>query len=169
MNLASVVVVQFPSHVWLFVTPWTAAHQASLSIKNSWNLLKLMSSESVMPPNHLILCCPLLLLRSIFLSIRLFSNELILHIRWPKYWSFSFSFSIRPSNEYSGLIFLGNKLFWSPYSPGNSQESSPIQQLKSINSSVISLVYGPALIHDYQKTIVLTFWGLCQQSDVSAF
>ena len=96
-----------------------------------------------------------------------FSNESDLHIRWPKYWSFSFS--IRPSNEYSGLIFLGNKLFWSPYSPGNSQESSPIQQLKSINSSVISLVYGPALIHDYQKTIVLTFWGLCQQSDVSAF
>ena len=166
VNLASVV-VQFPSHVWLFVTPWTAARQASLSIRNSWSLLKLMSIESVMPSNRLILCCPLLLPRSIFLSIWLFSNELILHIRWPKYWSFSFS--IRPSNEYSGLIFLGNKLVWSPYSQGNSQESSPIPQFKSINSSVISLVYGPALIHDYQKTIVLTFGGLCQQSDVSAF
>ena len=82
--------------------PWTATHQASLSISNSWNLLRLMSIESVMPSNHLILCCPLLLLPSIFPSIRVFSNESVLHIRWPKYWSFSFSIS--PSNEYSGLI-----------------------------------------------------------------
>ena len=85
--------VQSLSHVQLFVTPWTAAHQASLSITNSWSLLKLMSIESVMPSNHLILCCPLLLLPSIFPSIRVFSNETALHIRWPKFWSFSFSFS----------------------------------------------------------------------------
>ena len=84
------------------MTPWTAARQASLSIANSWSLLKLMSIESVMPSNHLILCCPFLLLPSIFFSIRVFSSESGLHIRWPKYWSFSFSIS--PSSEYSGLI-----------------------------------------------------------------
>ena len=84
------------------MTPWTAAGQASLSITNSWSLLKLMSIESVMPSNHLILCCPLLLLPSIFPSIRVFSNQSVLCIRWPKDWSFSFSIS--PSNEYSGLI-----------------------------------------------------------------
>ena len=83
-------------------TPWTAAYQASLSITNSWSLLKLMSIESVMPSNHLILCNPLLFLPSIFPSIRIFSNESVLHIGWPKYWSFSCSIS--PSNEYSGLI-----------------------------------------------------------------
>ena len=83
--------------------PWTAEPQASLSITNTQSLLKLMSIESVMPYNHLILCHPLLLLPSIFPSIRVFSNESVLHIRWPKYWSFSF-FSISPSNEYSGLI-----------------------------------------------------------------
>ena len=87
--------------VRLFATPWTAARQASLSITNSRNLLKLMSIESVMPSNHLILCRPLLLLPSIFPSIRVFSSESVLHTRWPKDWSFSFSFS--PSNEYSGL------------------------------------------------------------------
>ena len=84
------------------VTPWTAARQASLSIINPWSLLKLMSIELVMPSNHLILCCPLLFLPSIFRSIRVFSNESVLHVRWPKYWSFSFSIS--PSKEYSGLI-----------------------------------------------------------------
>ena len=94
--------VQSVSHIQLFVTPWTAAHQASLSITNSWSLLKLMSIESVMPSNHLILCYTLLLLPSIFPSIRVFSNKSALHIRWPKYWSFSFSIS--PSNEYSKLI-----------------------------------------------------------------
>ena len=82
--------------------PWTAAHQTSLSITNTWSLLKLMSIELVMPSNHLIFCCPLLLLSSIFPSIRVFSNESVLHIRWPKYWSFSFS--ICPSNVYAGLI-----------------------------------------------------------------
>ena len=93
--------VQSHSCVQLFETPWTAVNQASLSITNSQSLLKLMVMESVMPSNHLILCCPLLL-PSIFLSIRVFSNESILHIRWPKYWSFSFNIS--SSNEYSGLI-----------------------------------------------------------------
>ena len=94
--------VQLLSRVQLFATPWTAARQASLSITNSQSLLKLMSFESVMPSNHFILCYPLLLLPSILPSIRVFSIESVLHIRWPKYWSFSFSIS--PSNEYSGLI-----------------------------------------------------------------
>ena len=94
--------VQSLRHVQLFVAPWTAACQASLSITNSRSLLKLMSIELLMPSNHHILCCPLLLLSSIFTSIRVFSKESILCIRWPKYWSFSFSIS--PSYEYSGLI-----------------------------------------------------------------
>ena len=94
------VVVQSLSCVQLFVTPWTTACQASLSITNSQSLLKLMSVKSIMPSDNRILCCPLLLPPSIFPSIRVFSNESVLHIRWPKYWSFSFS----PSNEYSGLI-----------------------------------------------------------------
>ena len=93
--------VQWLSPVWLFATPWTAARQASLSITSSWSLLKLMPIQSVMPSNHLILCRPLLL-PSIFPSIRVFSNESVLCIRWPMYWNFSFSIS--PSNEYSGLI-----------------------------------------------------------------
>ena len=93
---------QLLSRVQLFVTPWNAAHQASLFITKSRSLLKLMSIESVMPSNHLILCCPLLLVPSIFPSIRVFTNESVLLIRCPKYWSFSFSIS--PSNEYSGLI-----------------------------------------------------------------
>ena len=100
--------VQSLSRVRLFVTPWTAAHQASLSITKSQSLLKLMYSELVMPSNHLILCHPLLLLPSIFPSIRVFSNESVLPIRWPKYWSFSFSIS--PSNEHPGLISF--KMEW---------------------------------------------------------
>ena len=94
--------VQLLSHVWLFATPWTAAHQASLSITNPQSLLKLVSNESVMPSNHLILCRPLFLPPSIFPSIRVFSNESVLCIRWPKYWSLSISIS--PSSEFSGLI-----------------------------------------------------------------
>ena len=94
--------VQLLSRVWLFAIPWTAVHQASLSIINSWSPPKPMSIELVMTYNHLILCCPLLLLLSIFPSIRVFSNKSALCIRWAKYWSFSFSIS--PSNEYSGLI-----------------------------------------------------------------
>ena len=95
-------VVQSLSHVWWFATPWTAPCQVSLSITNSRSLLKLMSIKSVIPSNHLILCCPLFLLLLIFPNIRVFSNESVLHIRGPKYWSFSFSIS--PSSEYSGLI-----------------------------------------------------------------
>ena len=94
--------VQPLSHVRLFATPWTAARQASLSITNPWSLLTLMSIESVIPSNHLILCHPLLLLPSIFPSLKVFSNESVLHVRWPNYWSFSFS--INPSNEHSVLI-----------------------------------------------------------------
>ena len=123
--------VQSLSRVRFFVTPWTAARQASLSITNSQSLLKLRSIESVMPSNHLILCHPLLLLPSIFPSIRVFSNESALCIRWPKYWSFSFS--ICPSNECSGLV-------GSPCSPRDAQESSPIPQFKSINFSVLSFL-----------------------------
>ena len=94
--------VQSLSRVWLFETPWTAACQASLSIANSWSLLKLMSIESVMPSNHLIFCHPHLLLPSIFLSIKIFSSESVLCIRWPKYWSFNFSIS--PFSESLGLL-----------------------------------------------------------------
>ena len=97
-----VVVVQLLCHVWLFATPWTAACQASQSFTISWSLLKLMSIESVMPSNHLVLCCPLLLLPAVLPTIRVFSNESVLCIRWLKYWSFNFSSS--PSSEYSGLI-----------------------------------------------------------------
>ena len=100
--------VQSLSCVQLFVTPWTVARQASLSITNSRSLLKLMSIELVISSNHLILCCPFLLSASIFPSIRVFSDESVLHIRWSKYWSFSFSIS--PSNEYSGLISF--KIYW---------------------------------------------------------
>ena len=96
------IAVQLLGCIQPFVTPWTVAHQASLSFTISWSLLKLMSIESVMPSNHLILCCPLLLLPSILPSIRVFSSELALRIRWPKYWSFSFNNS--PSNEHPGLI-----------------------------------------------------------------
>ena len=105
LNSANSGGLQFLGHVQLFVTPWTLA---SLSFTISWNLLKLMSIDSVMPSNHLIFCCPLLL-PSIFPSIRAFSNDLLLHIRWPQYWSFSFSIS--PSNEYSGLISFRNDCF----------------------------------------------------------
>ena len=101
-NCYVIIVVQSISHVQLFATPWSAAHQASLSFTISQSLLKLMSIESVMPPNHLILCRPLLLPPSIFPRIRVFSNKSSHHIRWPKYWSFSFNVS--PFSEYSGLI-----------------------------------------------------------------
>ena len=133
------------------MTPWTAAHQASLSITNSWSLLKHMSIESVMASNHLILCCPLLLPPSIFPSFRIFSNQSVLHIRWPKYWSFSFSIS--SSNEYSALISF--RMDWLDFlaSPRDSEESSPTPQFKSIDSSVLSFLYSPTLtsIHDHWK------------------
>ena len=139
--------VQSLSHVRLFATPWTAACQASMSITNSQSLLKLMFIESVMPSNHLILCCPLVLPSLVFPSIRVFSNESVLCIRWPKCWSFSFSIS--PPNEYLGLISLR----LTGLSPRDSQKSSPKPQFKSINSSVLSFLYDPTLtsIHDYWK------------------
>ena len=120
--------VQSLSCVQLFATSWTVAHQASLSIANSWSLPRLMSIKLVMPSNHLILCHPLLLLSSVFAIIRVFSNESVLHIRWPKYWSFSFSIS--PSNEYSGLISLGWTDWISLQSTGLSRVFSniPIQK-----------------------------------------
>ena len=101
LSLVTFSLVQLLSRVWLFLTPWTAAREASLSITNSQSILKLMSIESVMPSNHLVLCCSLLL-PSIFPSIRVFSNESVFHIRWQNFWGFSFSIS--PSNDYSGLI-----------------------------------------------------------------
>ena len=123
----------------------------SVSITNSQSLPKLVSIESVMPSNHLILCRPLLLLPSIFPSIRVFSNESPLHIKWPKYWSFSFNIS--PSNEHSGLISFRMDWAGSPCYPGDSQESSPTPQFKSINSSALSLLHSPTLtsIHDHRK------------------
>ena len=142
--------VQFSHcHVQLFVTPWTAAHQASLSITNSQSLLILMSIKSVMPSNHLILCSPLLFLNSIFSSIRVFSNETVLHIRWPKYWSFSFSIS--PSNEYSGLISF--RMDWLDLLAVQGTQESSTSQFKSTNSSVLSFLYSATLtsIHDYGK------------------
>ena len=135
-----------------FATPWTIGCQASLSITNSRSLLRPMCIDSVMPSNHLILCHPLLLLPSIFPSVRVFSNESALRIRWPKYWSFSFSIS--PSNEYSGLIsFRMDWLDLLAVSPRDSQESSPTPQFKSINSLVLRFLYSPTLtsIHDYWK------------------
>ena len=131
-------------------TPWTAAYQPSLSITNSWSLLKLMPIESVMTSNHLILCHPLLLPPLNFPSIRVFSNESALCIRWPKYWSFSFNISI--SNEYSILISFRIDWFGS-CSARNSQESSPTPQFKSINSSAFSFLHSPTLtpIRDYWK------------------
>ena len=127
------------------------AVQASLSITNSWSLLKLMSMELVMPSNHLTLCHPLLLLPSIFPSIRVFSNESALHIRWPKYWSFSLSISL--SNEHPGLASFRMDWVGSPCSPRDSRESSPAPQFKSINSSARSFLHSPTLtsIHDHWK------------------
>ena len=141
--------VQLPSRIWLFVTPWTAARQASLSITNSWSWLKLMSAESVMPSNHLILCRPLLLLPSIFPSIRVFSNESVLHIRWAKCWSFSFSISL--SNEYSGLIFF--RIDWFDLLAVQETLSSLLQHYSSkatiLQGSVFFIVQ---LSHPYMTT-----------------
>ena len=142
--------VQLLSPVQLFATLWTAACQASLSITNSQSLLKLMSIESMMPSNHLIFCRPLLPPPSIFPSIRVFTSQSVLCIRWPKYWSFSFS--IRPSNGYSGLISF--RMDWLDLlAVQRTQEPSPTPQFKSINSSMLSFLYSPTLtsIHDYWK------------------
>ena len=148
--------VQSLSRVWLFVTPWTAAHQASLSITNSRSLLKLISIESMMASNHLILCHPLPLLSSIFPSIRVFSSESVLCIRWPKYWGFSFSIS--PSNEYSGLISFKIDWFDLPAVQGTLKS---LLQHHSSKASIIrcSTFFIVQLLHPHTttgKTIALT-------------
>ena len=149
INYLTLQSVQF-NHIRLFATPWTAARQFSLSITSSQNLPKLMSIELVMPPNHLILCHPLLLLPSIFPSIRVFLNESALRIRWPKYWSFNqhqtFQWTPRTDPLQDGMV-------GSPCSSRDAQESSPTLQFKSINSLVLSLLYSPSLtsIHDSWK------------------
>ena len=150
-TVSSVQSLSSVASVRLFATAWTAAQQASLSIASSRSLLKLMAIELVMPPNHLILHHPLLLPPSIFLSIRVFSNESVLPIRWPKYWSFTFNIS--PSNEYSGLISF--RIDWLDLLAVQEtlKGSSPTPQFKSINSSALSLLHSPILttIHDYWK------------------
>ena len=150
--------VQSLSRVWLFATPWTVVRQASLSITHPQSLLKPMSIESVMSFNHLILCGPLLLLPSIFPSIRVFSNESVLHIRWPKYWSFSFSIS--PSNEYSALISF--KIDWLDLLVVQGTFKSLLQH-HSLKASIIwhSAFFIVQLSHPYMttgKTIFLTRW-----------
>ena len=140
------------------MTPWTAAHQASLSITNSWNLLKLMPIESVMPSNHFILCLPLLPQPSIFPSIRVFSNESALRIRWPKYWSFSFSIS--PSNEHPGLISF--RMNWLDLLAVQGTLKSSLQHYSSKASILMcSAFFIVQLSHLYMttgKTIALTRW-----------
>ena len=154
--------VQLLSHVQLFATPRTAAHQATLSITNSQSLLKLMSIELVMLSNHLILCRPLLLPPSIFPSIRIFSNESVLRIKWPKYWSFSFSIS--PSNEYSALISF--RMDWLDLLAVHGTVKSLLQH----HSSKASILWHSAffivqLSHPYMttgKAIALTRWALAR-------
>ena len=156
MNLS----VQFSSAIQLCPTlcdPWTAACQASLSVINSQSLPKLMFIELVMPPNHPTICCPLLLLPSIFPITRVFPNESVLHIRWPKYWSFSFNIS--PSNEYLGLISFRRDWWCDLLAVQETLKSLPQQpQFESINSLALSFLYSPTLtsMHDYCKTIALT-------------
>ena len=159
--------VQLLSRVQLFVTPWTAARQASLSITNSRSLLKLMSIASVMPSNHLILCHPLLLQPSIFPSIRIFSNESVLQIRWPKDWSLSFSIS--PSNEYSVLISF--RMDWLDLLAVQGTLKNLLQHDSSkAKSLLLSFLYGPTLIsiHDYWKDQSFDSMDLCWESNVSA-
>ena len=135
-SVTFVIVVQLLGHVQLFATPWTAAYQASLSFTISWNLFRLISIESMMPSNHLIFCHPLLLLSSIFSSIRVFSNESAFWTRWPEYWSFSFSIS--HSKKYSVLISFRIDRF-DLFAVQGILESSPAPQLESINSLALSL------------------------------
>ena len=153
--------VQLLGPVRLFATLWTAARQASLSITNSWSLLKFMSIELVMPCNSLILCRLLLLLLSIFPSRRVFSKESVLSIRWPKHWSFSFSIS--PSNEYSGLISFRIDCF-DLLAVQGTLKSSPTPRFKSINSLALSFPYSPTLtsIHDCWKSLSFDYVELCQ-------
>jgi len=141
---------------WTLCNPWSAARQAPLSSIISWNLLKLMSIESMRLSNYLILCCPLLLLPSIFLSIRVFSKESVLCIRWPKYWSFSIS----PSNKYSELISFRTDWFWSPCSPGT-LNSLLLHHNSKTSVLWCSVFFMVQLSHPYMttgKTIALTIW-----------
>ena len=148
INSSQFSAVQSLSRVWLFVTPWTVVRQASLSITNSWSLLILVSIESVMPSNHLILCHPLLLPPSIFPSIRVFSKKSVLCIRGPKYWSFSFNIS--PSSEHSGLISF--RMDWLDVLAVQGTLKSLLQhQFKSISSSAFSLLHSPAHIHTWPQ------------------
>ena len=162
------IVVQSISCVKLFPIPWTVACQASLSFTISWSLLILMSIESVILSDHLILGHLLLFLPSIFPRTRVFSNELALHIRWPKYWSFNFS--LGPSNEYSGLFSIRIYCF-DLLTVKGSQESSAAPQFESINSLAFSILKCPALtsIRDYWKNHSFDYTDLCQQNYVSAF
>ena len=150
MNQGKFSSVQSLSRVWLFVTPWTATCQASMSITNSWSLLKLMSIESVIPSNHLILYCPLLLLASIFPRIRVFSNESVICIRWLKYWCFSFNIS--PSNEYSGMISF--RIDWFDLHAVQGTLKSLLQHDNS-KASILRcsafFIVQLILIHDYWK------------------
>ena len=151
-TFAGTVLVQFSSVTQLYVTPWTAAHQASLSIISCQNVLKLMSIESVMPPNHLILCHPLLFLPSIFPQIRVFSNDSPLHIRWPKL-ELQLHLQLQSFQWIFRTDFLWDGLDGSSCSPRHFQEPSPAPLFKSINSSALSFLYSPTLtsIHDYWK------------------
>ena len=160
----NLVVVHSLSHVRLSATQWTTAHQAFLSFTISWSLLKLTSIELVMPSNHLILCHSLLLLPSIFPNIKVFCNELALHIRWPNYWSFSFSISL--SNEYSGLISFRTDQFYLLAVQGTLKSLLQHHSLKTL-----SLFHGTILnsVHDYQKNHSFDYLDLCWQSGVSAF
>ena len=173
LNIFTSQSVESLSRFRLFVTPWIAACQASLSITNSQSSLKLMSIKSVMASSHLIPCHPPFFLPPIPPSIRVFSSESTLLMRWPKYWSFSFS--IISFKEISGLISFRmdwqNGLVGSPCSPRDSQESSPTPQFKSINFSALSLLHSPTLtsIHDYWKNHSFDYMGLWWQSDVSAY
>ena len=154
--------VQSLSRVWPFETLWTAARQASLSITNSWSLLKLMPIELVMPSNHVILCCPLLLLPSIFPSIRIFSNESALHIRWPNYWAFSFSIS--PSNEHPGLISF--RMDWLALLAVQGTLKSLLQH----HSSKASILLHPAFFVVQLSNPYMTTWktmALTRQTFVS--
>ena len=160
--------VQSLNRVQLFATPWTAASQFSLSITNSWSLLKFMSRESIMPSKHLILYHPLLLLHSIFLSIRVFSNELALPISWPKYWSFSFSIS--PSNEYSGLISF--RMEWLDLLAVQGTLKSHLQH-HSLKAQILwhsaFFMIQVTSIHDYWKNDRFDCKDLCQKSDSLLF
>ena len=161
--------VQLLSRVWLFATLWTAACQAFLSFTVSQSLLKLLPTESVMPSSYLILCCPLLLLPSVFPKIRVFSNESALCIRWPKCWSFSFNIS--PSNEYSGLISF--RIDWfNLLAIQGTLKSLPqhhISKASILQCSAVFMVQHSTSVHDYWKNHSFDYMDLCKKCDVSVF